>query len=238
MQGGNAKFNRVNPRLSPLFERVYREIRPRVPIPVFEVRFYRFSSINNTIRLREGVVRVRISDLLEGAPQPVLHAIAHILLAKLYGKAIDPREAARYRRHISSHDMRQKAHLIRNVRGNKRITSSKGRTYDLDEVFESLNGRFFFGLLGRPRLTWSGGHARQSLGHYDPAHNTIVISRIFDRPATPRFAIEYLLYHEMLHLKHPVKVRGNRRCIHSPEFQAEERLFPELDMAKEFLRTL
>jgi hypothetical protein len=46
------------------------------------------------------------------------------------------------------------------------------------------------------------------------------------------------LYHEMLHLRHPVKLRGSRRSVHSLEFQAEERLFPELDRAKQFVRQL
>ena len=55
---------------------------------------------------------------------------------------------------------------------------------------------------------------------------------------TPRYAIEYLLYHEMLHLKHPVRVRAGRRCVHSREFQAEERLFPELEAARAYLKRL
>jgi hypothetical protein len=42
----------------------------------------------------------------------------------------------------------------------------------------------------------------------------------------------------MLHLKHPVKLRGSRRCVHGPEFQAEEKLFPDLGKAKAFLKTL
>jgi hypothetical protein len=42
----------------------------------------------------------------------------------------------------------------------------------------------------------------------------------------------------MLHLKHPVKLRGSRRCVHSTEFQAEERLFPHLEEAKTFLKRL
>ena len=76
------------------------------------------------------------------------------------------------------------------------------------------------------------------LGHYDAAHNTIVVSRVFDRHDTPRCAIEYLLYHEMLHLKHPVRVKAGRRCVHSKAFQAEERLFPELEEAKAYLKLL
>ena len=46
------------------------------------------------------------------------------------------------------------------------------------------------------------------------------------------------MYHEMLHLKHPVKVKNGRRCVHSAAFQAEERLFPELERAKAYLKTL
>jgi predicted metal-dependent hydrolase len=87
-------------------------------------------------------------------------------------------------------------------------------------------------------MTWSRDHSRNALGHYDPAHNAIVVSRVFDRPQVPRYAVEYIVYHEMLHLKHPVRLRGSRRCVHPPQFQAEEKLFPQLEEAKRFLKTL
>jgi hypothetical protein len=228
----------VNPEIIQLFERAYRELRPRAPLPEIKVTFYHFANINNTIRMREGKVLVRLSDLLEGAPESVLHAIAHILLAKLYRKPIDRTHALRYRRYSASHDLTAKAHLIRQIRGRKRIVSAQGRFYDLDAIFEDLNSRFFYGLLARPQMTWSEHASRQSLGHFDPAHNAIVVSRVFDRAAVPRYAIEYLVYHEMLHLKHPVKLRGSRRCVHSKEFNIEETLFPELDRAKAFLKLL
>jgi hypothetical protein len=228
----------VTPRLTEIFHRAYRELRPRAPIPDLKIQFFAFSNINNTIRLREGTVYVRISDLLEGAPDDVLHAIAHILLAKLYRKDIEKGHATRYRRYLGRRDVTQKAHLVRQSRGRKVLLSSKGRYYDLENVFEDLNRRFFHGLLARPLMTWSRHASRQSLGHYDPAHNTIVISRVFDRPQVPRYAIDYLVYHEMLHLKHPVKLNGSRRCVHGPAFQAEEKLFPELEKAKELLKKL
>ena len=228
----------MNPGLLEIFRITYRELRPRAAMPEFDVRFFHFANINNTIRLREEKIFVRLSDLLEGAPEAVLFAIAHILLAKLYRKQIEAQHAVRYRRYIASHNITQKAHLIRHIRGRKRVSSPKGQFYDLDEIFEELNRRFFNGLMGRPQLTWSDHFSRQSLGHYDPAHNTIVISRIFDQREMPRSAVEYLLYHEMLHLKHPVKLRGSRRCVHSQEFQAEEKLFPQLDEVKELLKRL
>ncbi len=221
-----------------IFHETYRELRPRDPVPELRVDFFAFTSIKNTIRMREGKLLVRLSDLLEGAPAPVFQAIAHILLAKMYRKPVERDAATRYRRYISSHDITRKAHLVRRIRGRKRLHSAQGHTYDLEAVFEDLNTRFFHGLLARPQLTWSRNHSRSSLGHYDPAHNAIVVSRIFDHPRVPQSAVDYIVYHEMLHLKHPVRLRGSRRCVHSAEFQAEEQLFPQLEEVKRFLRQL
>jgi len=207
-------------------------------MPELAVEFFAFANINNTIRLRDGKLFVRLSDLLEGAPEPVLRAIAHILLAKMYRKPIEREHASRYRRYVSSHSISKKAHLVRQIRGRKRIESPKGRHYDLESVFDDLNTRFFHGLLARPRMTWSRDYARNHLGHYDPAHNAIVVSRVFDHPRVPRYAVEYIVYHEMLHLRHPAKLHGSRRCLHSADFQADEKSFPHLEEAKRFLKHL
>jgi predicted metal-dependent hydrolase len=228
----------VRDGLLKLFEETYRELRPRAPLPELTIQFFAFANINNTIRMREGKLLVRLSDLLEGAPDPVLRSIAHILLAKMYRKPIEREHSTRYRRYISSHDITTKAHLVRQIRGRKRIESAQGHTYNLETLFDELNFLFFHGLLARPRMTWSRDRARNSLGHYDPAHNAIVVSKIFDHPRVPRYAVEYIVYHEMLHLKHPVKLRGSRRCVHSVAFQVEERMFPQLEEAQAFLKRL
>ncbi len=221
-----------------IFQETYSELRPGTPVPELKIEFFAFANVNNTIRLRGGRLLVRLSDLLEGAPEAILRAIAHILLAKMYRRPIDRAEAARYRKYVGSQDIVRKAHLVRQIRGSKRLRSPRGHFYDLDEVFERLNLRFFHGLMARPRMSWSQTKTRRILGHYDPAHNAIIISRIFDHPAVPAYVLEYIVYHEMLHLKHPVRLKGSRRCVHSPEFQAEERLFPRVAEANAFLKRL
>src|ERR1700743_978182 len=226
------------PTLPQIFEQAYRDLRPRAPMPEFEVRFYRFANINCTIRLRQGRIFVRLSDLLEGAPESVLYAILHILIAKLYRKPVDPTQATRYRKYTGSATMAEKAHLIRQIRGRKHIEGPKGQYYDLDQIFDDLNIRFFHCLMARPQMPWSGSKSLRSLGHYDPAHNAIVVSRVFDGPRVPQYAIDYLVYHEMLHLRHPVKLRGSRRSVHPKEFRDDEKLFPQLTEAQEFLKRL
>lgn len=221
-----------------IFQQEFQLLRPGAAAPELRIEFFAFANINNTIRLREGRLLVRLSDLLEGAPESVVRAIAHILLAKMYRKPVDRAHSTRYRRYIGSHEVVNKAHLVRQIRGRKQLRSPRGRFYDLDTIFEDLNRRFFHGLMGRPRMSWSSTRTRRILGHYDPAHNAIVISRIFDHPAIPPYALEYIVYHEMLHLKHPVRMRGSRRCVHSARFQAEEKLFPEWERAEGFLKRL
>src|SRR5438105_6164795 len=142
-------------------------------MPEVGVQFFAFANLNNTIRSRDGKLLVRMSDLLEGAPESVLRAIAHILLAKVYRKPIERAYASRYRKYVSSHEIASRTHLVRQIRGRKRIESARGRAYDLDKVFEELNNRVFYGLLAPPQMTWSQNHARTSLAHYDPARNAI-----------------------------------------------------------------
>jgi hypothetical protein len=50
--------------------------------------------------------------------------------------------------------------------------------------------------------------------------------------------LAYVMYHEMLHLKFPVKMNGTRRCVHSAEFRAEERRFPLWKEAEAALKRL
>jgi len=221
-----------------IFEQVHRAVRPRSPVPEIAVSFRPYADVNNVIRIREGRVLVGLSDLLEGAPASVLEAIAVILLSKLYRKPIPKHSQNRYRQFLNRASVRRQISAIRLVRGRKYIGNPQGRHYHLEELFEDLNQRYFSGLLARPRLSWSRSVSRALLGHYDPAHNAIIVSKVFDRPQTPRFLAEYILYHEMLHLKYPVAHRGARRCVHGRPFREAERRFPQWLEAKRLLEQL
>ena len=221
-----------------MYARIYRALRPRAALPAFRIEYCRFANANSLIRMEGTRITVRISDLLEGAPAPVREALAFILLGKLFGKQIPARYNDRYRRYLNRRDVRRTLDLVRQTRGRKLLAGPKGEHYDLEELFEELNLRFFHGLMARPVLGWSRRPSRTTLGHYDPSHNAIVISRILDRPKVPRLAVEYIVYHEMLHLRHPVEHAGTRRRVHTKEFRKAERQFPELAQAKELLKKL
>lgn len=221
-----------------IFRRVHREIKPRTPLPAIEVEYKRFANANSDIRLDGAVIRVRITDLLESAPAPVTESLAHILLGKMYRRPVARQYLHRYRLYLNRKDVRRQIGLVRQARGRKAHAGPAGAIHHLEQIFEELNGKYFGGMMARPALGWSHIRSRTRLGHFDPSHNTIIISRIFDDARTPRLALEYVMYHEMLHLHYPVDHSGARRCVHTPEFKAHEKLFAQFKEAKALLKKL
>jgi hypothetical protein len=221
-----------------IYAQVFREMRPRTPIPLIRVKFCRYANASAKVKLEAGMLEVRIADTLAGAPDGVMAALAEILLSKLFRRPVPAHCNERYRRHLNRRDVRRSLDLVRQIRGRKQVEDTQGRCYNLDQIFEELNFHYFHGLMARPILGWSPNASRTLLGHYDPPHNAIVLSRILDRPQTPRAAVEYVLFHEMLHLRYPAEHRGARRCVHTRAFKDAEKQFEKLKEAREALRRL
>jgi hypothetical protein len=72
-----------------IYQRVFRTLKPRTPLPEITVRFRKYANANSRIRLEDGQLMVDISDLLEGAPAPIQEALALILISKLFRRSLD-----------------------------------------------------------------------------------------------------------------------------------------------------
>ena len=221
-----------------IFARVFSELKPRTTPPAIRVEFRKFANANSFAHWDEAGLKVRITDVLDGAPAQILEALAYILLSKLLRRSPPKTYAERYRRYLNRKEMRRSLELVKQTRGRKFVSGAKGNVYDLKEIFESLNFCYFHGLMAQPLLGWSRTPSRVMLGHYDPSHNAIIISRLLDSPRVSILAVEYVLFHEMLHLRFPVDHRGARRCVHTPEFKQAEKEFPRLQEAKELLKQI
>jgi predicted metal-dependent hydrolase len=225
--------------LESIFSWAHRELRPRTPIPEINVEFFPFAGLNHTARLNEGRLTVRVSDIFADAPSDVYQALALILLSKLYRKKIDTTHQNTYRAFILRTEIQERARAVRHERS--RVTStrgSRGRHVDLEELFDRLNQRHFAGTLDKPRLSWSARKSRFVLGRYDATHHTIFVSRLFDAPSIPGYVVEYVMFHEMLHVKHQSRVRDSRIIVHTHEFKMQERSFPHYQEAKLWLKGL
>ncbi len=215
-----------------IYARVFRTVKPRTALPNITVRFRRYANANSRIRLQNGTLTVDVSDLLEVAPAPIQEALAFILICKLFRKAPNTSMVARYRRYLNRVEVRRTLHRIKQERGRKAVLDPLGAVYNLCEIFEELNLKYFHGLMARPQLGWSIRASKSTLGHYDPSHNVIVLTSLLDSPNAPPLVVRYVVYHEMLHLRFPTQHNGSRRCVHTPEFKKAELLFESFEEAK------
>jgi predicted metal-dependent hydrolase len=223
--------------LESIFSTAHRQLRPRTPLPEIKVEFFPFAGLNHTARLNEGRLTVRVSDIFTDAPFEVYHSLALILLAKLYRKKIDPSYHKTYRSFILQREIQERARMVRSERCRvSRPAGSRGRHVDLEQLFNRLNEAYFDGLLNKPQISWSARKSRFVLGRYDATHHTIFVSRLFDSPAVPAYVVEYVMFHEMLHVKHQTRVHASRIIVHTPEFKTEERTFPHFQEAKLWLK--
>lgn len=225
-------------KLSEIAE-IYRQMFARLdksrPAPPVDVRYYPYVGINHTIRVRNGKVFVRIAEICHDMPLSAHRGLARILVGKLYGRRTPPGARDAYESYAQTLELRERADHSRRTRGRKVVTGTKGDIYDLDEMFDSLNFWYFGGRLERPVLTWSPRKSFHILGHHDSTHDTISISRSLDSAAVPKFVVEYVLFHEMLHIAHPAKHKNGRRYHHTPAFRRDERRFAHFHAAEKWI---
>ena len=233
-------MHQTNLHLQKVFSEVFRQLDPkgqrfRLSPPDIEVKFYPYAGLHHTIRVRSGRVYIRLSDIFRSAPFEVIQALAFLLVARLLARKAPPAHERVYRKYAFTPQVLRASDIARQKRGRKVITSAKGKVYDLTELFQRLNRRYFDGEIKTPVLTWSKRRAKRILGHHDAVHNTITISKTLDSREVPEWFVEYILYHEMLHIKHPAKLINGRRYYHTPAFRSEEQRFPRYEASQEWL---
>lgn len=222
----------IVPGGGPLFQRMFTRLGCDGRPPRFRVEFYPYSSLVLTIRRREEVVYVRFSDLLRRAPLAVFEGAAALLLSRVYRRKAPAALVQPYLDYARSHRTRNRISRMRRGRVRLAPAGPLGRHFDLHKLFDELNEKYFAGLLQRPHIGWSSKSWRRQFGCYDPGPNQILLNRRMDHPRVPQCAVEYVLYHEMLHVKHPTRRSGCSLVSHSREFRAEEKRFTDFDRAR------
>jgi hypothetical protein len=233
---------RLNGSLVPsgasVFQRMFTRLGCDGRPPRFRVEFYKYSSLVLTIRRREEVVYVRFSDLLRRAPLAVLEGAAALLLARVYRRKAPRSLVEPYLEYARSDRTRTRMNRMRRGRVRLAATNPQGQHFDLERLFDELNKNYFAGGLLRPHIGWSTRNWRRQFGCYDPGPNQILLNRRMDRPGVPQFTVEYVLFHEMLHVKHPTRRSGCSLVSHSREFREEEKRFAEFERARRVLDRL
>ncbi|UCG68935.1 MAG: M48 family metallopeptidase [Thermoplasmata archaeon] len=231
---------RHSSELTELYQNIWDGFSHKKGRQDYEIRveYYPYTTLKNTIRRRGNSIFVRISDLLEDAPEEVIRALGIIMFCRLERRRAPESEDRLYRDHVHSKEVQDRLRNLRRKRSKKVLFGPKGRFYHLNESFDRINMNYFNGDLKRPHLSWNSRKTRTRFGHHDDALNTIVISRTLDDDRLPRYLLDFVMYHEALHIKHKIKYQNGRRDVHSKAFKSDEKKFLGHKKAKALLKNL
>jgi hypothetical protein len=218
-----------------IFHRIFTRLGCEGRPPQFVVELYPYANLAHTMRLRQETAHVRLSDILRDAPVAVIEAAAAILLAQMYRRRLPSGLRDLYRQFALAHSTRRHIARVRRKRARRIAHNPCGTAHDLEPMFAALNVEYFEGNLRRPRLGWSTRPWRSQYGCFDPSLDQIVMNNRLDRADVPSYAVELILYHEMLHVKHPLRAAACGLQAHSAEFRSEEKRFKHYDRARKFL---
>ncbi|MEM9463274.1 MAG: hypothetical protein AAGF11_54535 [Myxococcota bacterium] len=167
-----------------------------------------------------GVLTFRLHHMFVRAPAAVVRAVAR------YAQTHDRQAASLLHAYANDNEA-----LIRRPEKPRTVTlDTQGRYHNLQEIFDALNEHYFDGAI-EARITWGKRSKRRrtrasiGLGQYIFDDKLIRIHPVLDAHDVPRFFVESIVFHEMLHEVHgPASVNG-RRVHHPPEFLRDERRF-------------
>ncbi len=181
-------------------------------------------------------LHLRIHQCFTNAPAETLAAVATFLLS--------PRRSEARRNALTTiraffHRHRPEP---RPVRRRQPVLRPVGQVLDLRTLRDELNARFFDQQL-EVGITWGRSvsrHRRRGrwsvrLGTYSDRDRLVRIHRCLDSSDVPRYVVESVVYHEMLHAAVPPVEKNGRRRIHTREFRRRERLFSHHDKAERWL---
>ena len=202
-----------NPLQESLANRIRRRLRREMTLVLHDNR-----KVMLSFRRTGRKLTIRLHHMFLSAGDAEVAAVAKFVATK------DADARVKIERYIVRY-----SHLI-GVKLPRSVTPAKGKVYDLERVFRSLNRRFFQNRV-HARILWGLRAKRERkrtirLGYYCDAEKKIVINPALDRKSVPRYVLEWIVFHEMLHQVVGFELIHGMFVAHTPEFRRREQLFP------------
>ena len=179
-----------------------------------------------SIKEKKGAVIIRLHRMFLCAENDVLNEI------------VDYIKNNRKKTPLIREFINRNTHSLKKSTPRKVTIRTKGSHHDLKEIYHSINQKYFSEKISAS-ITWGAKSPKQSaakrtLGSYSYHNNIIRINPRLDSIKVPRYYMEFLVYHEMLHADIGVKNVNGRRIVHSGEFKKREKEFSQYKRAVEW----
>ena len=175
---------------------------------------------------------LRVQKLFRQAPEAVWGALIDHVRGTGGGASTVLRQYVRRHQHLLKPQSQRRART--------RALHARGRHFDLEAIYQALN-RDYFGNQVQARITWGRRPPRRPrrsirFGAYNSAERLIRINPLLDQAFVPRYVVENVVFHEMLHQTNPPQHLNGRWSIHTPAFRRAERGFPRFEQAEAWQR--
>lgn len=183
-----------------------------------------------SVKWEPDCTKVSLHRMFLHAPQNIMQALGCYLKGK--NKKLSPSVKAFIEDHLQKLDYSHELDLTK--------LQTKGRVYDLDQIYDHLNREYFDHSLGL-YITWFGEKNKRSMrritfGLYHDPLRLIKINRLLDNKHFPDYFVAYVIYHEMLHYVCPAFVdEKGLKHIHSKAFKAREKEFEYYDKSQQWI---
>lgn len=173
---------------------------------------------------------VRLHTMFTEAPPEVWHALV------AYVRRTGPQAARAIRAYIRQ----QQSRLTPPPAARPPVLQPCGEYFDLDSIYQDLNQRYFVDRV-QAEITWSRRPLQRQrtsmrFGSYHERDRLIRVHRLLDQAFVPRYVVENVVFHEMLHQLIPRQYQNGRWSIHPPEFRQQERRFEYYLQAEQWQR--
>jgi hypothetical protein len=173
---------------------------------------------------RGGTLRARVHMMFLDAPAAVQEALVRYIVR---GDRGGSQVVGRY--------IHENGHRIKAVRPVLTPLHTKGQHHDLLALFHDVNRKYFGGtvdaLISWGRASPSKLRKTIKLGSYSAVGRLIRVHPNLDRYWVPRYFVQFIIYHEMLHHVIPASRGAGRALLHPEEFRARERQFRHYERA-------
>jgi predicted metal-dependent hydrolase len=175
----------------------------------------------------------KVTDYLECANDQIIDEFADNLFKRIRSKNKVELYNERMRDWFQSKEFLDTNRPVYLRRSRNLAYRSEGNNYDLLDAFERLKDEGLVPNIPNTYITWTRGPNRARLGYCSILMRVIAISSALDTDRLPEYVPEYVLYHELLHLRNGLKSFGR---YHDKHFKEMERIHPHYREAEDWLK--
>ncbi len=213
----------------------FRTVNNRLSKERVRASFHPYKELKHTWRASDGVLSFKVSDYVKGVPDEIMTSLAWYLLCRARKKACPEGMSQEYRNHVRTQQFWQARRQLYLSRAKNLSFRPRGSARDLEDVFSYVNSYYFGSVLEKPELAWISESPRSRVGFYHAPLRILAVNRALDSDRVPRFVLEFVVYHELLHDAVGHIDGASRRTYHTREFRLREREFSNHDEAQKWL---